>query len=50
MKFLDQVKIYVSSGKGGNGCVSFRHEKYFNEPFKEFQDNTQICVNYIVKK
>ena len=28
MKFLDQVKIYVSSGKGGNGCVSFRHEKY----------------------
>jgi len=28
MKFLDQAKIYVSSGKGGNGCVSFRREKY----------------------
>ena len=28
MKFLDQVKIYVASGKGGNGCVSFRHEKF----------------------
>ena len=28
MKFLDQAKIYVTSGKGGNGCVSFRKEKY----------------------
>lgn len=28
MKFLDQAKIFVSSGKGGNGCVSFRREKY----------------------
>ena len=28
MKFLDQAKIYVSSGKGGNGCVIFRREKY----------------------
>ena len=28
MKFLDQVKIYVASGKGGKGCVSFRREKY----------------------
>ena len=28
MKFLDQAKIYISSGKGGDGCVSFRHEKF----------------------
>ena len=28
MKFLDQAKIYISSGKGGKGCVSFRREKY----------------------
>ncbi len=28
MKFLDQVKIYLKSGAGGNGCVSFRREKY----------------------
>jgi GTPase len=28
MKFLDQAKIYVMSGKGGDGCISFRREKY----------------------
>ncbi|MCZ6743359.1 MAG: GTPase ObgE, partial [Alphaproteobacteria bacterium] len=28
MKFLDQAKIYVQSGDGGNGCMSFRREKY----------------------
>jgi GTP-binding protein len=28
MKFLDQAKIYMKSGDGGNGCVSFRREKY----------------------
>ncbi|MDD3370880.1 MAG: GTPase ObgE [Alphaproteobacteria bacterium] len=28
MKFLDQAKIYVSSGAGGRGCCSFHREKY----------------------
>ena len=28
MKFLDQAKIYVRAGDGGNGCVGFRREKY----------------------
>jgi GTP-binding protein len=28
MQFLDQAKIYVSSGAGGNGAVGFRREKY----------------------
>lgn len=28
MKFLDQAKIYIQSGHGGAGCISFRREKY----------------------
>ncbi|WOI53004.1 GTPase ObgE [Parvularcula sp. LCG005] len=28
MKFLDRAKIYVLSGRGGDGCTSFRREKY----------------------
>ncbi len=28
MKFLDEAKIYLSSGAGGVGCMSFRREKY----------------------
>ncbi|QJP15748.1 GTPase ObgE [Starkeya sp. ORNL1] len=28
MKFLDQAKIYVRSGDGGAGCLSFRREKF----------------------
>ena len=27
-KFIDEAKIYVKSGKGGNGCISFRREKF----------------------
>ncbi len=28
MKFLDQAKVFIKSGDGGNGCMSFRREKY----------------------
>jgi GTP-binding protein len=28
MKFLDEAKIYLKSGDGGDGCLSFRREKY----------------------
>ena len=28
MKFLDLAKVYIRSGGGGGGCVSFRREKF----------------------
>ncbi|MDV4168104.1 GTPase ObgE [Rhodovulum sp. FJ3] len=28
MKFLDLAKVYIRSGAGGNGCASFRREKF----------------------
>ena len=31
MKFLDEAKIYLRSGNGGHGCLSFRREA--NVPF-----------------
>lgn len=30
MRFIDEAKIYVKSGDGGNGCVSFRREKFID--------------------
>ncbi|GAJ03083.1 unnamed protein product, partial [marine sediment metagenome] len=28
MKFIDETKIDIQAGNGGNGCVSFRREKF----------------------
>lgn len=59
MKFLDRAKIYVTSGPGGNGCLSFRREKYveFGGPdggdggrgghvFVEAVDNLNTLIDY----
>lgn len=28
MRFLDEAKVYIQSGSGGNGCIAFRREKF----------------------
>ncbi|MEK7143584.1 MAG: hypothetical protein AAB756_02025, partial [Patescibacteria group bacterium] len=27
MSFIDELKLHISAGKGGDGVVRFRHEK-----------------------
>ena len=31
MKFTDQARVYIRAGAGGNGCVSFRREKFIDQ-------------------
>jgi GTP-binding protein len=51
MKFLDQAKIFVQSGAGGNGCISFRREKFIEYGGPDGGDGGRggdvwaICVN-----
>ncbi len=28
MRFIDEAEVFVKAGKGGDGCISFRREKY----------------------
>ena len=63
MKFLDEAKIFVQSGDGGNGCASFRREKYieYGGPdggdggrgghiFIEAIDNLNTLIDYRYKQ
>ena len=31
MKFVDEATIHVQAGRGGNGCLSFRREKFIEK-------------------
>ncbi|MEL6360841.1 MAG: GTPase ObgE [Pseudomonadota bacterium] len=59
MKFLDRAKIYIASGTGGAGCLSFRREKFveFGGPnggdggrgghvFAEAVDNLNTLIDF----
>ena len=45
MKYLDQAKVYMRSGNGGNGCISFRREKFieFGGPKAATADAAETC-------
>lgn len=59
MKFVDEVVVSVEAGKGGNGCLSFRREKYIpkggpdggdggdgGSVFIQADENTNTLVDY----
>ncbi|MFV0278745.1 MAG: Obg family GTPase CgtA [Parahaliea sp.] len=59
MKFVDEASIKVFAGKGGNGCLSFRREKYIEKGgpdggdggdggsvFVQADDNLNTMVDY----
>ena len=46
MKFLDQAKIYIASGNGGDGCASFRREKYIEFGGPNGGDGGKGCLLY----
>ncbi len=63
MKFVDEAPIIVQAGKGGNGCLSFRREKYIERGgpdggdggdggsvFLEADENINTLVDYRYKR
>lgn len=63
MKFVDEVLISVAAGNGGNGCVSFRREKYVprggpdggnggqgGDVWLEADENINSLIDYRFKK
>lgn len=63
MKFVDEVDILVAAGNGGNGCISFRKEKYIprggpnggdggdgGDIYLLADENLNTLINYRIKK
>lgn len=63
MKFVDEVSILVVVGDGGNGCVSFRREKYIlkggldggdggdgGDVWMEVDENLNMFIDYRFEK
>jgi len=46
MKFVDEAYIDIAAGDGGNGCVSFRHEKYKEFGGPDGGDGGNGCVSF----
>jgi len=50
MKFVDEVTIQVDAGRGGNGCLSFRREKYIPKGGPDGGDGGDGGDIYLVAK
>lgn len=50
MKFIDEAKIYVTAGDGGDGCISFRREKYVSRGGPDGGDGGNGGSVYLIGK
>lgn len=45
MKFVDEATITVQAGKGGNGCLSFRREKFIEKAARTVVTVVTVAVS-----
>jgi GTP-binding protein len=50
VKFIDEAKVVVEAGKGGNGCLSFRREKYIPKGGPDGGDGGDGGSVYLIAK